>query len=107
MPQEISRNEKAISFNKGCYLGQETIARIDALGHVNKQLCAVQFSGDKIPGVGLKLISGDQEVGRVTSTCWSPRFESPLGLAMIRRGSNDVGLELESEIGNATIIDPR
>ncbi len=40
-PQEVSRDELAISFTKGCYLGQETVARIDALGHVNRQLCRV------------------------------------------------------------------
>ena len=44
LPQEIDRNAQAISFIKGCYLGQETVARIDALGHVNRLLRGVRFS---------------------------------------------------------------
>ena len=45
LPQEVGRNAQAISFTKGCYLGQETVARIDALGHVNQQITGVAFSG--------------------------------------------------------------
>ena len=44
MPQEVGRNSQAISFNKGCYLGQEPVARIDALGHVNWELVAFQIA---------------------------------------------------------------
>ena len=43
LPQEIDRDRLAISFTKGCYLGQETVARIDALGHVNRLLRLVKF----------------------------------------------------------------
>ena len=42
LPQEVGRDDRAISFTKGCYLGQETVARIDALGHVNQQLAGVR-----------------------------------------------------------------
>ena len=43
LPQEVNRDKTAISFTKGCYLGQETVARIDALGHVNRLLGLLQF----------------------------------------------------------------
>ena len=43
LPQEIGRDDRAISFVKGCYLGQETVARIDALGHVNQVLKGLVF----------------------------------------------------------------
>ena len=45
LPQEVGRDARAINFVKGCYLGQETVARIDALGHVNKLLRGLRFTG--------------------------------------------------------------
>ncbi len=104
LPQEVNRDDNAISFTKGCYLGQETIARIDALGHVNQKLVALQFAGDTVPPPGTELLLNDKAVGRVTSSCWSPKCEAPLALAMIRRGANDDGTELRSEFGTATAI---
>ena len=103
LPQEISRDDRAISFRKGCYLGQETIARIDALGHVNQQLVRVQFSGKTVPSPGTALGGDAQEVGQITTACWSPQRKSPLALAMVRRGWNEAGRSLDSEFGAATV----
>lgn len=91
LPQEVSRDAAAISFRKGCYLGQETVARIDALGHVNKQLLQVKFSGTAVPPVGSELTAAERTVGRVTSSCWSPRFNAPLALAVVQRGAAKPG----------------
>jgi folate-binding protein YgfZ len=49
LPQEVARDSQAINFVKGCYLGQETVARIDALGHVNKLLRGIIITGDRVP----------------------------------------------------------
>ena len=49
LPQEIARDPYAISFTKGCYLGQETVARLDALGQVQKKMVLLQISGDTLP----------------------------------------------------------
>jgi len=106
LPQEVNRDAQAIHFNKGCYLGQETIARIDALGHVNKKVVLLKFAGKKVPPVGLELSVAGKNVGRVTSACWSPRFKAPLALAMVRRKSNELGSQLESEFGVATVVVP-
>lgn len=103
LPQEISRDEQAISFHKGCYLGQETVARIDALGHVNKQLAAVRFEGDAVPEAGAELFQGEQTVGRVTSSCWSPRAAKPQAIAMVKRGANAVGTSLRWSGGEGTV----
>jgi folate-binding protein YgfZ len=96
LPQEVNRDVQAIHFRKGCYLGQETIARIDALGHVNKKLVQVRFEGDEAPEAGSEGFHGAEAVGRVTSSCWSPRCKAPLALAMVQRGANDVGSEVRS-----------
>ena len=55
LPQEIGRDALAINFKKGCYLGQETVARIDALGHVNRQLAALRLDGSAVPAAGAEL----------------------------------------------------
>lgn len=103
-PQEVNRDSQAINFNKGCYLGQETIARIDALGHVNQKVVSLLFAGDATPPKDLELRLGDKHVGRVTSACWSPRAQRPLALALVRRGANDLGTELESDLGPAAVV---
>ncbi len=105
LPQEVDRTEQAVSFNKGCYLGQETVARLDSLGHVNRSLAALKWErlGGSADECGL-IVDG-QTIGRWTSLVWSPRFQSPLSLAYLRRGSNRSGLRLETTIGVAQVVD--
>jgi folate-binding protein YgfZ len=103
LPQEIDRDRQAISFTKGCYLGQETVARIDALGHVNQKLVRVRFSGSAIPPRDTELIANDRTVGRVTSAAFSPKFAAPLALAMIRREATSPGTKLDSSVGECEV----
>jgi folate-binding protein YgfZ len=104
LPQEVGRNEQAISFIKGCYLGQETVARIDALGHVNQQLAGVRFSGADLPDVGATLTAAGKTVGHVMSATFSPQLQAALGLAMVRRPHNEVGSRLESSYGPCEVV---
>jgi folate-binding protein YgfZ len=104
LPQEVARDSQAISFVKGCYLGQETVARIDALGHVNKSLVGVKFLSKEAPQPGAELKVAEQTVGEVTSGCFSPRFNAPLALAYLRRGHNQPGAKLESAHGAAAVV---
>jgi len=106
LPQEINRDELAISFNKGCYLGQETIARIDALGHVNQKIALVKLPENRVAGSCTELVSNNNSVGKTTSRCWSPHHQAFLALAMLRRHSNDVGCELACAEGLATVVAP-
>lgn len=104
LPQEVARDQQAISFTKGCYLGQETVARLDALGHVNQLLCGVHFRGDIIPTAGTELRSGERVVGHVTSADWSVRLAAPLALAYVRREQAAVGTLLSSPSGESQVI---
>ena len=103
LPQEVSRNATAVSFTKGCYLGQETVARIDALGHVNKSLVGICSSTNQRVALGSTLSAQGKEVGRVTSATFSPRLGKGLALAVVRRGHNAPGTLLESSAGPASV----
>ena len=83
LPQELGRDARAISFTKGCYLGQETVARLDALGHVNRRLAGLAVDGDIVPEVGAAITSGSDTVGQVTSSCFSKVLGKPLVLAIL------------------------
>ena len=104
LPQEVGRDERAISFVKGCYLGQETVARIDALGHVNRKLVGVRFAGDAVPGPSTPLLSEGHEVGHVTSAAWSPRLGAPLALAYVKTATQAAGSQLQSPGGPAEVM---
>jgi len=83
LPQELCRNARAISFTKGCYLGQETVARIDALGHVNRRLVGLAVVGPRPPRLSAGVRLAGEEVGTITSACLSPRLGCGLGLAIV------------------------
>ena len=90
--QEAARTRQAVSFTKGCYLGQETIARLDALGHTNEELRSIRFSNATSirPGTAV-LDSNEQPVGTITSAAvdlhrWvSDGTVSAVALATIKR----------------------
>ena len=93
LPQELNRDNKAISFEKGCYLGQETVARIDAIGHVNQLLVGLQvFWREALPLPGTELTADDKVVGRITSVAADV---VPLAWVIVRRAKAKSGVELE------------
>jgi tRNA-modifying protein YgfZ len=82
MPQEAGINERAVDFEKGCYVGQETVARLHWRGKPNRHLRGLRLSEPVERRTDILL--GDKVVGRVSSTCVSPRF-GPIALALVRR----------------------
>jgi hypothetical protein len=104
LPQELARDELAISFTKGCYLGQETVARIDALGHVNRRLLGLRFSGGTVPPAGTTISIAGKQVAQITSSCFSPLLNAPLALAFVRRGHDKFGTLIQSEWGDAEVV---
>lgn len=85
LPQEIGRDDRAINYVKGCYLGQETVARIDALGHVNQILTGLRIEPSAgCPAPGSALLADGKRVGTVTSSAFSPGWNSTIALGMIR-----------------------
>jgi len=83
IPQEAGLNARAVSFTKGCYVGQETVARLFYRGKPNRHLRGLKLSE---PGIadGAQLRLGERIVGTLTSSLVSPTF-GPIGLALVRR----------------------
>lgn len=89
LPQEADRDSLAVSFTKGCYLGQETVARLDALGQVQKKLVRWSISGH-VPNVNAKLVSAEKTVGRLTSVA-ADREGGAIAIGFARRSHFDPG----------------
>jgi folate-binding protein YgfZ len=85
IPQEAGLNERAVNFEKGCYVGQETVARLFYRGKPNRHLRGLRLSEPVETGTPLRL--GEKEVGRVGSSVVSPTH-GPIALAIVRREAN-------------------
>ena len=90
MPAEAGIVEDAVSFTKGCYIGQETVARLHYKGRPNRHLRGLRLSAPAEPGAALRL--GEKEVGELGSAVVSPAL-GPIGLAILRREA-EPGAEL-------------
>ncbi|MGH2994522.1 MAG: YgfZ/GcvT domain-containing protein [Solirubrobacterales bacterium] len=82
IPAEAGINERAVNFTKGCYIGQETVARLHYKGKPNRHLRGLRLEGPVSAGEPIRL--GDREVGAVGTACLSPAF-GPIALAIVRR----------------------
>src|SRR5206468_12433561 len=82
IPQEAGLNDRAVSFTKGCYVGQETVARLHYKGKPNRHLRGLRLSEPAASGSVLRL--GEREAGHVGSSVVSPRL-GPIALALVRR----------------------
>lgn len=77
--------DDAVSFTKGCYLGQEVVERIRSRGHVNKKLCGLLLDGNTPADSGDKLSAGDREVGQITSSLASIALRRPIALGYVNK----------------------
>ena len=87
--------QDAISYTKGCYIGQEVIARIDARGHVNRQLVGLLLGDAGLPEAGARIFSPEREVGWITSATQSPAMNQTIALGYVRRESLEPGTALQ------------
>jgi tRNA-modifying protein YgfZ len=103
MPAEAGIVTAAVNFEKGCYIGQETVARLHYKGRPNRHLRGLQLSGPANPGATLSL--GEREVGMLGSSCLSPAH-GPIGLAIVRREAEPGAELLVGEDGvTARVVD--
>jgi len=101
LPPE-ARLERAIATNKGCYVGQEIIARLRARGQVNHLLVGLRLEGADLPAVGTKLSAAGRETGEITSVARSPS-QGPIALGYVRREHAAEGTEVDLDGGRARV----
>jgi folate-binding protein YgfZ len=77
--------EHLVSYTKGCYIGQEVVARVKYRGHVNRALTGLTLEGDRVPTPGAPVFAGEREIGRVTSAVRSLGLGAPIALGYVRR----------------------
>jgi folate-binding protein YgfZ len=94
---EVVDEAEAVSYTKGCYAGQEIIARIHWRGHVAKRLAGVVYARDAEPHADVRLrdCAGGREAGRVTSSVYSPRLRRHVALALVKYDFLAPGTELK------------
>jgi folate-binding protein YgfZ len=106
-PQECGIQERAVSYSKGCYIGQEVLNRIRTLGHVNRQLRGFRLADElqSLPVKGDKLFHEGKEAGYITSALASPALKSNIALGYVRKEADLMGaeLELQSSTGQSTV----
>lgn len=96
--------EAAISYKKGCYLGQEVVERVAARGQVHRKLVGLVCEGEEVPAPDTKLMRDDKEVGWITSAVRSPARDAVIALGYARRESWDVGAEMRVAFENGASV---
>jgi folate-binding protein YgfZ len=93
--------EDAVSFDKGCYTGQEAVAMATYRGHVSKKLTGLSVSGEQTPAPGDPVFKDEREIGTVTSALRSPTLGSVIALAYLKYGFFEPGglVSIRSERG--------
>jgi folate-binding protein YgfZ len=105
IPLEAGIESRAISFTKGCYVGQEVVIRVLHRGHgrVARKLIGLVMSGDRIPAAKSPIHAGDREVGQITSAAWSPAFQRPIALGYVHRDFTTPGTTVRVDGADAEV----
>jgi tRNA-modifying protein YgfZ len=96
IPLEAGIESSAISFSKGCYVGQEVIIRVLHRGHgrVARKLVGIVLNGSKTPAAGAAIMSADREIGSVTSSALSPALQKAIALGYVHRDFTETGAKI-------------
>jgi len=105
IPLEAGIEPRAISLNKGCYVGQEVIIRVLHRGHgrVAKKLTGLSMESEAVPQTGAAVMSGDRENGTVTSAVWSIALDRPIAMAYLQRDFLEAGTTVSVD-GHVAIV---
>ena len=110
IPHEAGLEHSHISYEKGCYTGQEIVERVRSRGHANRRLTSLQFLSGQPPVAGTKLIApgnvAASEAGYVTSTAFSPMLNRHIGLGYVRREFSAIGTRLDAAGIAVDVISP-
>lgn len=96
--------ERAISYTKGCYIGQELVARVKYRGHVNRAFAGLRLEGDTVPPPGALIMAEGKEIGRVTSAARSLALGVPIALGYLRREHLEPGAHVTVGSGDPLLF---
>jgi folate-binding protein YgfZ len=97
--------EAGISYDKGCYIGQEVVAKVKYIGHVNRRFVGLVFSANALPEIKSLIRKGGRDVGYVTTALFSPRLNKPIALGFVNRAACAPGSEVEVGAQMATVVE--
>ena len=103
IPHEAGVEATHISFNKGCYTGQEIVERVRSRGHVNRKRVALRFSTASPPAAGTKLRANGAEIGFISSAAAMPDARAAIGMGYVRKEQFAPGSTVEFDGGTATV----
>ena len=86
--------EKGIDYQKGCYIGQEVVAKIKYIGHVNRNLVGLKLVGSDVPPLRSVVCRNDKDVGYVTRAAYSPGVDAVIALAFLKNGNQIPGTQV-------------
>lgn len=95
--------EQAIDFEKGCYIGQEIVARMKYRGHPNRLLCGIEIHAETAVQQNSPIVVDDKEVGWITSSAYSPTLGKPIALGYIRMAFTEQGSRIQIQTSNERI----
>ena len=106
IPLEAGIESRAISFTKGCYVGQEVIIRVLHRGHgrVARRLVGLKIAADRVPAGRAAIRSGDREIGHVTSAAFSPSQNAPIALGYVHRDFAEAGTTVTIDGAAAEVV---
>jgi glycine cleavage system aminomethyltransferase T len=105
-PQEASLEKRAVSFEKGCYLGQEVVCMLEMRGHVKRKLVSLVIDQGEAPAKGAPVANAAGEaIGEVTSAAASPTLGAPVALAMIKYAAAKAGGDVKVSDRPARIVE--
>lgn len=88
---ETGLESRAVSYTKGCYVGQEVIARLSTYGSTSRKLMGLVCEGRDVPGAHDPIEKNGERVGAITSACWSPALQAPIALGYVKRPFYEAG----------------
>lgn len=100
---ETGLEERLVSYTKGCYVGQEVVARLQTYGSVSQKLMGLVCEGTTVPERGDQILKDGQPIGRITSACFSPRLNHSIALGYVKRPHYTVGTSVDISHGNQLI----
>ena len=104
IPHETGLVDRAVSFKKGCYVGQEIVERVRSRGHANRILTHLTIPGDAAPVAKTKLFAADKETGEITSAAYSPAHGCVFALAYVRAQTIQPGVKYGIEGGGEAAL---